>query len=652
MEMFKRACQKLTLDHVIMASLSQSVSTTGGALPNVGLDAHGNRTRKKMGLIGSSALDASFNETDESTALTAAGAAPFDKREVEEMLKHGAYGVFSASNAESDLQSIRFAEEDIDGILSRSQHVKYGDEEEKGADGAMKIELVSKDGSSSGGTTKTGSTFSKASFIPAGGGEELSMSDPLFWQKLGMEDKSAPEPTTMTDAAEVLDTKRVRKPVQTFSAHADDGESSDDSAYGDRDFSAKKSGPPVCPICEEVVKISAANPVLECARCEDQSHLSCLGLGAIPAEDLWYCPACVRETSKSKKSRPQAKDDAEDDEEEYKPQRHQELAWKRAAMLMENQNNNSSNNRDRDRDNRPSASAPSFSSGYQHPAKATAPSLQMFTEQLASSTPTAEDLAAQAASHRAQYDRLMGTFRITQPGKSDAFYRKLADELWATTFKSQPPSSAAAAPGAATRPAATPLESSATPLSGRIHRPTAEMKAARAAAAASGVAPVPLLPPQFQEPPPQPMPPSPFQSLMAPAPAHFYSQPQPQHLFAPSFYPQPQPPLYHPFAPPPPPLSYGYEAVYPSQHHGFMPQQPPQQPFAPPPPSSPPSVPARPKCSSDACSKLDGEPGVPSFDLCGKCRSVRYCSRACQSADWKARHKAQCVAPSRAKVEA
>lgn len=509
MEMFKRACQKLTLDHVIMASLSQSVSATGGALPNVGLDAHGNRTRKKMGLIGTNALDASFNETDDSGALTAA--APFDKREVEEMLKHGAYGVFSASNAESDLQSIRFAEEDIDGILSRSQLVKYGDED--GSDGAMKVELVSKPDGSGGGSSavsKPGSTFSKASFIPAGGGEELSMSDPLFWQKLGMEDKSAPEPT-MTDAAEVLDTKRVRKPVQTYTAHADEGDSSDDSAYGERDLSAKKSGPAVCPICEEEIKISAANPVLDCARCEDQSHLSCLGLGAIPAEDQWYCPACVREMGKSKKARPQAKEDLED-EEEYKPLKRQEMAWNRAAASMENQQNSTASNSNSIRDNRHSSSTPAFTSGYQHPAKSTATTLQMFTEQLASSNPTAAELEEQAASHRAQYDRLMGTFRITQPGKSDAFYRQLADELWTATFQSQPPSSTVA--GAA-RPADAPLASSAPPMSGRNHRP-ADRKAAsaRAAAAPSGQASMPLLPP------PQVMPFSPFLSMLAPAPPH------------------------------------------------------------------------------------------------------------------------------------
>ena len=32
------------------------------------------------------------------------------------------------------------------------------------------------------------------------------------------------------------------------------------------------------------------------------------------------------------------------------------------------------------------------------------------------------------------------------------------------------------------------------------------------------------------------------------------------------------------------------------------------------------------------------------MDYCSKCKAVRYCSRACQAADWKAGHKYACVA--------
>jgi hypothetical protein len=30
---------------------------------------------------------------------------------------------------------------------------------------------------------------------------------------------------------------------------------------------------------------------------------------------------------------------------------------------------------------------------------------------------------------------------------------------------------------------------------------------------------------------------------------------------------------------------------------------------------------------------------------CGKCRNARYCSRDCQKADWKTKHKKECIAP-------
>lgn len=32
--------------------------------------------------------------------------------------------------------------------------------------------------------------------------------------------------------------------------------------------------------------------------------------------------------------------------------------------------------------------------------------------------------------------------------------------------------------------------------------------------------------------------------------------------------------------------------------------------------------------------------------VCGKCKQVRYCSRACQQSDWKERHRAGCLAVS------
>ena len=48
-----------------------------------------------------------------------------------------------------------------------------------------------------------------------------------------------------------------------------------------------------------------------------------------------------------------------------------------------------------------------------------------------------------------------------------------------------------------------------------------------------------------------------------------------------------------------------------------------------------------PKCSREGCTS-------PGANKCGRCQSVRYCSEACQRADWKQRHKHACGAPAAA----
>jgi len=47
------------------------------------------------------------------------------------------------------------------------------------------------------------------------------------------------------------------------------------------------------------------------------------------------------------------------------------------------------------------------------------------------------------------------------------------------------------------------------------------------------------------------------------------------------------------------------------------------------------------RCSCGSCGAPCGKPA--SASVCGKCKQVRYCSRDCQQADWKARHKAGCL---------
>jgi len=42
------------------------------------------------------------------------------------------------------------------------------------------------------------------------------------------------------------------------------------------------------------------------------------------------------------------------------------------------------------------------------------------------------------------------------------------------------------------------------------------------------------------------------------------------------------------------------------------------------------------------CGKCHLEQSGPTFQQCGKCKGIVYCSRDCQIADWKLRHKREC----------
>jgi hypothetical protein len=56
------------------------------------------------------------------------------------------------------------------------------------------------------------------------------------------------------------------------------------------------------------------------------------------------------------------------------------------------------------------------------------------------------------------------------------------------------------------------------------------------------------------------------------------------------------------------------------------------------------------RCSYKSCEQRTSSSDSDKLSVCGGCRAVRYCSRACQAADWRAGHRALCrplkVAPS------
>lgn len=168
MEMFHRACLKLTLDNVVMSSISKA---TGGVH-------HGK-------------------------------AMPFNKDEVEAMLKNGAYNVFKEED-ESEKKENEFMAEAIDSILDKSRVIKYNKGDKAQEQGK--------------------STFSKATFVPDASEAAVDLNDPEFWSKLGLTDRTVDEPGEQL----VLDTKRKRKSTQHFQLthqfDSDDDEDEQDSA--------------------------------------------------------------------------------------------------------------------------------------------------------------------------------------------------------------------------------------------------------------------------------------------------------------------------------------------------------------------------------------------------------------------------------------
>ena len=47
------------------------------------------------------------------------------------------------------------------------------------------------------------------------------------------------------------------------------------------------------------------------------------------------------------------------------------------------------------------------------------------------------------------------------------------------------------------------------------------------------------------------------------------------------------------------------------------------------------------RCSGPDCERRVREDGAP-LDVCVKCRRTFYCSKECQTADWKETHRAEC----------
>ncbi|XP_072297015.1 chromodomain-helicase-DNA-binding protein 7 [Eucyclogobius newberryi] len=121
------------------------------------------------------------------------GVQQLSKKEVEDLLRKGAYGALMDEEDEGS----KFCEEDIDQILQRRTHT-------------ITIESEGK-----------GSTFAKASFVATGNRTDISLEDPDFWQKWAKKAELDLDAINGRNTL-VIDTPRVRKQTRHFSSAKED----------------------------------------------------------------------------------------------------------------------------------------------------------------------------------------------------------------------------------------------------------------------------------------------------------------------------------------------------------------------------------------------------------------------------------------------
>ncbi|MGH0162791.1 UNVERIFIED_CONTAM: hypothetical protein FKN15_043335 [Acipenser sinensis] len=171
------------------------------------------------------------------------GIQQFSKKEIEDLLRKGAY----AAVMDEEDEGSKFCEEDIDQILQRRATTITIESEGKGSTfakvkgrgqgegGAFTIESEGKGstfakvkgrGQGEGGaftieSEGKGSTFAKASFVASENRTDISLDDPNFWQKWAKKADLDMDTINRKNTL-VIDTPRVRKQTRQFSTLKDD----------------------------------------------------------------------------------------------------------------------------------------------------------------------------------------------------------------------------------------------------------------------------------------------------------------------------------------------------------------------------------------------------------------------------------------------
>jgi hypothetical protein len=170
MVMFRAASMKLGLEYAVMHNLGSTVEVPQQAT----------RSGRKRGSINAVLEGISTEKAEHVSSLS--------KKELETLLKHGAYDMFiEDKEGIAETESSKFVEESIEQILERSSVIIHKSENECSEDTAE--ESCSAPSTSTTTTKKSnGANFAKASFVSAsetsGENNEVAIDDPDFWSKV------------------------------------------------------------------------------------------------------------------------------------------------------------------------------------------------------------------------------------------------------------------------------------------------------------------------------------------------------------------------------------------------------------------------------------------------------------------------------------
>ena len=212
MEMFRKASKKLGLDQAVLHKMEQE-GAEGAAQAVENKDKELELRKAKFGLGASTGATEKANSEKN-----------LNKKDVEELLKHGAYNLLQ--DDKSDEKSKTFCEADIEEILkTKSTRINVAQTSEEGAASSM---------------SQAGSKFSRASFVSEGSGN-VDINDPDFWKKIiGVADVAEED-------SQIVSGKRKRFAGSYKEMHEFDAltsaflDSTDDENDGDSDDAAKNA---------------------------------------------------------------------------------------------------------------------------------------------------------------------------------------------------------------------------------------------------------------------------------------------------------------------------------------------------------------------------------------------------------------------------